>query len=84
MSTTMPKLQPETSVELPFRHTLATLGYRAAKPLRDVPEGFSEFSPGKGAVGRRTPCASLRSARLGAFSRPRQRGLARYEAEVLE
>jgi hypothetical protein len=49
MSTTMPKLEPEASLNLPFRHTLATLAYRAAKPLRDVPDGFSEFSPGKGA-----------------------------------
>lgn len=48
MSTTMPKLKPEASLDLPFRHTLATLAYRAAKPLRDVPEGFSEFCAGKG------------------------------------
>jgi len=26
-----------------LRHTLATLAYRAAKPLRDAPEGFSEL-----------------------------------------
>ncbi len=48
MSTTMPKLKPEASLDLPFRHTLATLAYRAAKPLRDVPEAFSEFCAGKG------------------------------------
>ena len=48
MSTTMPKMKPEESVDLPFRHTLATLAYRAAKPLRDVPNGFSNFSAGKG------------------------------------
>ena len=48
MSTTMPKMKPEESVDLPLRHTLATLAYRAAKPLRDVPKGFSEFSGGKG------------------------------------
>ncbi len=49
MSTTMPKMKQEPSIDLPFRHTLATLAYRAAKPLRDVPNGFSAFSPGKGA-----------------------------------
>lgn len=49
MSTTMPKMHPDASIDLPFRHTLATLAYRAAKPLRDVPEGFSQFSPGRGA-----------------------------------
>lgn len=48
MSTTMPKMKHEESVNLPFRHTLATLAYRAAKPLRDVPKGFSEVSAGKG------------------------------------
>jgi hypothetical protein len=26
-----------------LRHTLATLGYRGAKAIRDVPEGFGEF-----------------------------------------
>lgn len=35
-----------TSVSL--RHTLATLAYRAAKPLRDVPPKFSEFRACKG------------------------------------
>ena len=49
MSTTTTKMKPEASTELPFRHTLATLAYRAAKPLRDVPDGFSKFSPGNGA-----------------------------------
>lgn len=48
MSSTMPKTKQETSLDLPFRHTLATLAYRAAKPLRDVPQGFSEVSAGKG------------------------------------
>ncbi|MGH9740352.1 MAG: hypothetical protein ACRD4X_17455, partial [Candidatus Acidiferrales bacterium] len=28
---------------LPLRHALATLAYRAAKPLRDAPSGFSAF-----------------------------------------
>ena len=48
MSTSMPKMKPETSLDLPLRHTLATLAYRAAKPLRDAPKGFSEVSAGKG------------------------------------
>jgi hypothetical protein len=48
MSTTMPKMKQDASADLPFRHTLATLAYRAAKPLRDVPNGFSNFSAGKG------------------------------------
>jgi len=34
-----------------LRHTLATLAYRAAKPLRDAPEGFSEY---RVAAGTRT------------------------------
>lgn len=29
-----------------FRHALATLAYRAAKPLRDAPPGFAAFPPG--------------------------------------
>jgi len=29
-----------------FRHTLATLAYRAAKTMRDVPESFADFKPG--------------------------------------
>lgn len=32
-----------------LRHTLATLGYRAAKPLRDAPESFCKFRPAEGA-----------------------------------
>ena len=35
MSTTMPKMKQDASLDLPFRHTLATLAYRAAKPLRE-------------------------------------------------
>lgn len=30
-----------------LRHALATVAYRGAKSLRDVPENFSEFDPGK-------------------------------------
>ena len=35
-----------------LRHTLATLAYRAGKAMRDVPPGFSTFSP---SPGTRTP-----------------------------
>ena len=31
-----------------LRHTLATLAYRAEKPLRDAPDGFSQTSAGPG------------------------------------
>ncbi len=31
-----------------LRHTIATVAYRAAKILRDVPEGFSRFGAGEG------------------------------------
>ena len=33
--------------DLPLRHALATLVYRAAKTLRDAPADFSSFRPGK-------------------------------------
>ena len=39
-----------------LRHLLATLAYRAAKTLRDVPAGFGDFS---GGAGRRTPLEIL-------------------------
>jgi len=32
-----------------LRHTVATLAYRAAKPLRDAPESFCKFRPAEGA-----------------------------------
>jgi hypothetical protein len=32
-----------------LRHTLATLAYRAAKPLRDAPESFCKYRPAEGA-----------------------------------
>ena len=35
-----------TAADLPLRHVLATLVYRAAKVLRDAPADFSEFRPG--------------------------------------
>jgi len=31
-----------------FRHTLATLAYRAGKTLRDAPAGFADFHAGEG------------------------------------
>jgi hypothetical protein len=31
-----------------LRHTLATVAYRGAKAVRDVPEGFAEFQAGEG------------------------------------
>ncbi len=31
-----------------LRHTIATVAYRAAKILRDVPEGFGRFGAGEG------------------------------------
>ena len=34
--------------ELPLRHTLATLAYRAAKTLRDAPPDFSSFRAAEG------------------------------------
>ncbi len=38
-----------TEARTQFRHILATLAYRAAKPLRDVPPGFPAFAgPGGG------------------------------------
>jgi hypothetical protein len=39
-----------------LRHTLATLAYRAAKPLRDAPPGFAVF---RAAPGTRTPVEIL-------------------------
>jgi len=32
-----------------LRHSIATLAYRAAKPLRDAPESFCKFRPAEGA-----------------------------------
>jgi hypothetical protein len=39
-----------------LRHTLATLGYRAGKALRDAPSGFGDYRP---AEGGRTPAEIL-------------------------
>jgi hypothetical protein len=46
---------PESAREL-FRHTLATLAYRAGKALRHAPPAFGEF---RGADGVRTPAEIL-------------------------
>jgi hypothetical protein len=46
---------PKESREF-LRHTLATLAYRAAKPLRDVPAGFGSFEASESG---RTPAAIL-------------------------
>ena len=40
--------QPNFRPELPLRHVLATLAYRAAKALRDTPPDFSAFRPAAG------------------------------------
>jgi len=45
MSTTATANQGHRT-DLPLRHALATLVYRAAKVLRDAPPEFSEFRPG--------------------------------------
>lgn len=36
------------SCDLPLRHAVATLAYRAAKALRDAPDDFSSFRPADG------------------------------------
>jgi hypothetical protein len=45
-------VNPESSITVSLRHTLATLAYRASKAVRDAPAGFSQF---KIAEGTRTP-----------------------------
>lgn len=47
-----PTLVPEQPSWAPLRHLLATLAYRAAKVLRETPEGFATFQL---APGRRLP-----------------------------
>ena len=47
MNTTTATMKSPSDAQLPFRHTLATLAYRAAKALKEAPAGFSEFRPGK-------------------------------------
>jgi hypothetical protein len=34
--------------ELSLRHAVATLSYRASKVIRNAPQGFKDFRPGKG------------------------------------
>lgn len=46
-----------------LRHAVATLAYRAAKPLRDAPEGFAVFAVGGADGTTRTPARML--AHLG-------------------
>lgn len=43
----------ESGAHLPLRHAVATLAYRAAKPLRNVPAEFSSFraAPGSRSAG---------------------------------
>jgi hypothetical protein len=45
--------KPNDAGALPLRHALATLAYRAAKPLRDAPPDFSGFraAPGSRSAG---------------------------------
>ena len=40
--------KPGQSANLSLRHAVATLAYRAAKPLRDAPAEFTGFRPGEG------------------------------------
>jgi hypothetical protein len=44
----MTKSKAGENGDLSLRHAAATLAYRAAKALRDAPEEFSQFRPGKG------------------------------------
>jgi hypothetical protein len=44
----MTRNQEMRNDQLPLRHALATLAYRAAKALRDAPEDFADFRPGTG------------------------------------
>lgn len=52
METSSPQYEKAVSL----RHALATLAYRAAKVLRDVPAGFPDFRPGEGS---RSACEIL-------------------------
>ena len=40
--------KPGQNANLSLRHAVATLAYRAAKPLRDAPAEFTGFRPGEG------------------------------------
>jgi hypothetical protein len=50
-----PATAPDAAREF-LRHTVATLAYRAAKVLRDVPEGFADMRP---SAASRTPVEIL-------------------------
>jgi hypothetical protein len=39
---------PRKRKNLPLRHVLATLAYRASKAVREAPPDFSDFQPGEG------------------------------------
>jgi hypothetical protein len=43
----MAKAKTRHEKNLPLRHALATLAYRAAKALRNAPAGFLDFRPGE-------------------------------------
>ena len=44
----MTKSKAGQNANLSLRHAVATLAYRAAKPLRDAPAEFTGFRPGEG------------------------------------
>ncbi len=44
----MTKSKAGQNATLSLRHAVATLAYRAAKPLRDAPADFTGFRPGEG------------------------------------
>ena len=44
----MTKSKAGQNANLSLRHAVATLAYRAAKPLRDTPHEFTGFRPGEG------------------------------------
>src|SRR5262249_53890407 len=44
---TMKKSKAGQNAHLSLRHAVATLAYRAAKPLRDAPVEFAAFRPGE-------------------------------------
>jgi hypothetical protein len=48
-------MNPDPKLDL-FRHTLATLAYRAGKSVRDAPDSFANFHAGEGV---RTPAQIL-------------------------
>ena len=61
-----------------LRHTLATLAYRGAKPLRDAPVTFADFD-GAG----RTPAQILAHLGLGAVYGGRKAAVEGFETVAL-